>query len=125
MGEKENLALAKRYWDTWVTRDLNALREFLADDCIQEFPQSGERIRGRDNILAILENYPGLPKATIKRATCGNKLAVGEIQLDYGHSVYDCVTIIEIKDGKIVHEVQYFAQPFEAPAWRSQWAERM
>ena len=125
MGEKENHALARRYWETWVPQDLNALGEFLADDCVQEFPQSGERIRGKDNILAILESYPGLPKATIKRTTCGNKLAVGELQLDYGHKVYDCISIIEIKGEKVVHEVQYFTEPFEAPAWRSQWVERM
>jgi len=30
---------------------------------------------------------------------------------------------MEFRDGKVVHETQYFADPFEAPAWRSQWVQ--
>ena len=35
----------------------------------------------------------------------------------------DGVSIMEFRDGKVVHETQYFADPFEAPAWRSQWVQ--
>lgn len=31
--------------------------------------------------------------------------------------------IMEFRDGKVVHETQYFADPFEAPAWRKQWVQ--
>jgi ketosteroid isomerase-like protein len=125
MGEKENLAVATRYWENWTNPDLTVVRELLSEDCIQEWPQSGERIRGKANIIAISENYPGLPRSTLKRAAAGGKLVVGEVQLDYGHKIYDCVSILEIKGGKIVHEVEYYAEPFQAPPWRSQWVERM
>jgi hypothetical protein len=27
----------------------------------------------------------------------------------------------EFRDGKVVYETQYFAEPFLAPAWRSGW----
>jgi hypothetical protein len=30
----------------------------------------------------------------------------------------------EFHEGKVVHETQYFADPFAAPAWRSQWVQR-
>jgi hypothetical protein len=30
---------------------------------------------------------------------------------------------MEFSSGKVAHETQYFAEPFEAPAWRSQWVE--
>ena len=33
------------------------------------------------------------------------------------------VSIMELRDGKVVHETQYFADPFEAPAWRRQWVQ--
>ncbi len=30
---------------------------------------------------------------------------------------------MEFRDDKVVQETQYFADPFEAPAWRRQWVE--
>src|SRR2546430_16177559 len=49
-------------------KELAALITEIGDVAIEvEYPQSGERIKGRENNLAILENYPGLPDATIKK----------------------------------------------------------
>jgi hypothetical protein len=39
-----------------------------------------------------------------------------------GKRVYT-VSIMEFRDGKVSHETQYFADPFNAPAWRAQWVE--
>ena len=44
--------------------------------------------------------------------------------LSQGRPAYT-VSIMEFRNGKVVHETQYFADPFEAPAWRSQWVQRM
>jgi hypothetical protein len=77
-----------------------AQHDLAADDFIQEWPQSGERIRGRDNAKAINDNYgDGTP-------------------VSY-------VGIAELREGKLAHITEYFANPFEAPAWRSRWVERM
>jgi len=35
------------------------------------------------------------------------------------------VAVLELKDGKVWRDTRYFAEPFEAPEWRSQWVERM
>jgi len=35
------------------------------------------------------------------------------------------VSIMEFRNGKVVRETQYFADPFEAPAWRSQWVQQI
>ena len=34
------------------------------------------------------------------------------------------VSIMEFRNGKVVHETQYFGDPFEAPAWRRQWVQQ-
>ena len=34
------------------------------------------------------------------------------------------VSILELRDGKVVRETDYYAQPFQAPAWRAAWVER-
>ena len=125
MGEQENLALADRIWESANTGKLaDALEEILADDCVQDWPQSGEVIRGKANIIAINRNYPGLPTATVRRRRAAGPLVVTEVDLDYGGKVYQAISVVEIQEGKIVRETEYFAEPFDAPQWRSQWVER-
>ena len=107
-----------------------AAREMAAEDMVQEWPQSGERISGRDNIAAVNENYPAgsgtSPKASLRRIVEPGQAWVIESVIDYGDGVpVSAVSIIETKDGKIVRQTDYFANPFDAPAWRSQWVEKM
>ena len=63
---------------------------------------------------------------TFRRTVASGDLAVLEVGLEYADgSVYQGVSIMEFRDGKLVKETDYFAQPFEAPQWRAQWVERM
>jgi ketosteroid isomerase-like protein len=119
--------LARRYWDALNAQDLGALRELYAEDAVQEWPQSGERIVGRDNIIAVNENYPGLPKGTERRVVGEGDLVVAEVTLDYGGQAgtYHAVSILELRDGRIARETDYFGAPFPAPQWRAEWVERM
>jgi hypothetical protein len=48
----------------------------------------------------------------------------GDANAEHGRPAYT-VSIMEFRNGKVVHETQYFADPFEAPAWRSQWVQRI
>jgi ketosteroid isomerase-like protein len=125
MGEQDNLGVIERYWKAFGAKDLDAAYELLHEDYVQEWPQSGERIRGRDNAMAISRNYPGMPSFDHRRTVGGGDIVVSEVTLDYGQGpVYGC-NIFEIRDGKIARETDYFADPFEAPEWRSQWVEKM
>ena len=119
--------LARRYWDALNRQDMAALKEMYTEDAVQEWPQSGERIVGRDNIIAINDNYPGMPKATERRIFSSGDLVVAETTLDYGGSggIYHAVSILELRDGRIARETDYFGAPFPAPEWRAQWVERM
>ena len=52
-------------------------------------------------------------------------LWVSEYVITYdGRPVYT-VSIMEFRDGKVAREKQYFADPFDPPAWRTQWVEQM
>jgi hypothetical protein len=108
-----------------------AQEEMVADDYIQDWPQSGERIRGRENAAAVNKNYPtgagtGQPKLTLRRVLAPGEAWVIESTIDYGDGVpVSMVSILETRDGKVAHQTDYFASPFEAPEWRRQWVERM
>src|SRR5262245_65715511 len=51
--------LANLFWERLERGDVEAAAELLHPDYVEEYPQSGERIRGRANFRACVENYPG------------------------------------------------------------------
>ena len=123
--EDVNRAVIEAYWQAIRDGDMHRMADAYTDDAIQQWPQSGERVVGKANILAITENYPGLPKATVRRLVGSGDLWVSEVTLEYGGDRYEAVSILEMRDGKIARETDYFAAPFEAPQWRAQWTERL
>lgn len=108
-----------------------AHHELTADDFVQEWPQSGERIRGRDNVGKLNESYEAgsgtTPHMTLRRIVKPGEAWVIEGTIDYGDGVpVSVVSILELDtEGKIRRQTDYFANPFEPPAWRSHLVERM
>lgn len=108
-----------------------AMEEMASEDIVQEWPQSGERIRGKANIAKMNEGYSAntgtTPKATLRRIVEPGKAWIIESTIDYGDGTpVSSVAIIELgPDGKIARETDYFANPFEAPEWRKQFVEQM
>ena len=99
------------------------------EDYVMEMPQSGERIRGRDNVRAFQEAYTDHsdpPTIRISRVLVREGLWVVESTVDYGGGrVMHGAAIVELKDGKMWRDTRYFAEPFEAPEWRARWVERI
>ena len=96
-------------------------------DYVMEMPQSGERFRGRENMRAFQRAHPTPPSSLqVRRVLVKEGLWVVEGAIDYGDGrVFAVVVISELRDGKMWRDRWYFAEPFEAPEWRSQWVERM
>jgi ketosteroid isomerase-like protein len=127
MNEQDAGGLAQALWEAMEAGDWEAARSYMHDDYVQEWPQSGERIVGRDNAIAINQNFPGgLPTMKFRRSVAADDLAVLEVDLTYADgSRYLGVSVVEFRDGKVARETDYFGQPFPAPEWRAQWVERM
>jgi SnoaL-like protein len=129
MGDEENRQVIGDVAKSLEAGDLEGLKraydQYAADDYVQEWPQSGERIRGKANAMAINDNYPGFPTISIRDIFGSGDVWVAQVTLDYGQGPVHGVTIFEFKDGKIAKEIDYFADPFEAPEWRAQWVEKM
>ena len=108
-----------------------SIPEISSEDLVQEWPQSGERIRGLANVMAVNEHYEGAtgatPKMTLRRLTKPGQTWIAEGTIDYGDGIpVSLVSILEAgPDGKIVRETDYFANPFDPPEWRRQWVEQM
>jgi hypothetical protein len=115
-----------RHWRASAAGDADAEHDIYDADAICEYPQSGERILGRRNLQALRSHHPGKPSGfTVRRIVGKGDLWITEYTITYqGRPAYT-VSIMEFHNGKVVRETQYFADPFAAPAWRSQWVERM
>jgi ketosteroid isomerase-like protein len=126
MDERVARQVAEGLWKALQAGAWEAAGGFLHDDFVQEWPQSGERIVGRDNAMAIERNFPGgLPTMRFRRTLAGGDLAVLEVELTYADGGrYLGVSVLELRDGKVVKETDYYAQPFPAPEWRARWVER-
>jgi hypothetical protein len=125
VSEQQNRDALERYIEAIQQQDFAAMTDLVHEDYVEEYPQSGERIRGRQNARNILENYPSLPNVIEHSYVLSGDLGVMKLTLDYdGQRIYAC-EVIDFEDGKVKRARGYFAEPFEAPEWRARWVEEM
>jgi hypothetical protein len=126
MHEEQILEALNAHWRASAAGNLDAEHDIYEDDAICDYPQSGERILGRGNLQALLSHHPGKPSGfNVKRILGVSELWITEYTIDYQGRPAFTVSIMEFRNGKVVHETQYFANPFEAPTWRSQWVQKI
>lgn len=117
--------LIEEHYERLLAGDESAYTALVHEDFVQEWPQTGERVRGKEACLNIARNYPGGPP----------QIQLGQISGEGDHWVveamsrypdgtdYHVVAILELRDGKVAHETDYFGPSYPAPDWRRQWVE--
>jgi hypothetical protein len=125
MPDDDVRAALQRHWAASDANDFDTEHEIYQADALLEYPQSGERIRGRTNIQASRVAQPNAKRFTVRRILGGGDLWISELVLKYDEQPYYVVSIMEFEDGAVVRETQYFGDPFAAGASRTQWVERM
>jgi ketosteroid isomerase-like protein len=129
----DNRKIAEQFIQAMAANDWEAQDRLLADDFVEEYPQSGERIVGKANRRAIIENYPGgepneaskrgpSPKLPVIIGAGDHFTATGQVKYPNGET-WHIISLVEFRDGKIARMTDYFAAPFEAPAWRAPYVE--
>lgn len=123
--EEEIQEALNAHWHASATGNINAEHDIYDDDVICEYPQSGERIFGRNNLQALRGHHPGKPSGfNVRRIVGKGDLWITEYTIIYQERSAYTVSIMEFRNGKVIHETQYFADSFEAPEWRSQWVKQ-
>lgn len=125
MEEQGNRSVVEQLWQAMDRFDFEAAGDLLHEDYVCEWPQSRERIRGRDNFVAVNKNYPGRWRIAIQRLIASGNQVATEVTLSYDGQIARAVSFFELRDGKIVRETDYWPEPYEAPEWRAQWVEQM
>jgi ketosteroid isomerase-like protein len=126
MSGNDNRATLERMLTALYAGRIDEATAAMADDAVVEWPQSGERMVGKQACTMVYKNYPGgSPAYQLRRVSGGGDLFVVEAVGRYGPDTVYTTSIVEFRNGKIAKQTDYFANPFEAPPWRAGWVERM
>jgi hypothetical protein len=123
--DREKRAALEEHWQASERGDAKVEHAIYSSDAILDYPQSGERFRGRDTISEQRGAHPSNRHFTVLRIVGGGDLWVSECVITYDGVPSYSVSIMEFADGSVVHETQYFASAFGAPEWRMALAEPM
>ena len=122
-----NKQVLENFWATMETNDFHAASQLLHEEYNLDWPQSGERILGRENFAAINTNYPAEGKwhFEINQIVSEGDIVVTDVSVTEGKITGRAITFSTIKDEKIWKQVEFWPDPFGAPAWRAQWVEKL
>jgi hypothetical protein len=118
-------AALDQHWAASDANDSETEHLIYRDDAVLDYPQSGERTRGRHNIMCQRSSQPSKKRFTVQRIIGSGDLWVTELILTYDAKPTYTVSVMEFTDNKVAHETQYFTDPFPAPAFRAKWVERI
>ncbi len=124
-------------------QDWHQLGDYIHQDAVFEFPQSGERFRGLTSIRAQFENYPDFgpgtshldeiiggtmyaltPSYTVIAIDGSGDRGTAVVRVRYPDgSMWWAINLYELRDGLIARSRAYFAPDFEAPDWRAPYRE--
>jgi len=124
MQDQDTRAALDRHWAASDANDFETEHDIYREDAVLDYPQSGERIRGRRNIQSSRAAQPNRKRFTVRRIVGAGAFWVSEFVLTYDGRPSYTVSIMEFLDGKVAHETQYFSDPFEPGPSRAQWVER-
>ena len=124
MTDADLRAAIECHWAASQSGDDAAEHAIYADDAVLEYPQSGERFSGRRNIQGQRGHHPAHREFVVRRVRGSGDLWITELIISYDGTPFVTVSVMEFRAAQVVRETQYFTQPFEAAAWRAQWAEQ-
>ncbi len=129
MSEAENRATVERLWSAFDAREFERAAEELHDDFVAEWPHSGERIRGRDNFIAVNREHPEpWISVNVSRIVAEGDTVVTEVEVPVeGSEPVYAASFFELSGGKIIRLTEYWVegcsqQPYES---RRRLTERM
>jgi ketosteroid isomerase-like protein len=113
MDDRTARLALERHWAASDASDFVVEHEIYCEDAVLDYPQSGERIRGRNNIRESRVVQPNTKRFTVRRIIGSGDLWVTEFILSYDGNPSYAVSIMEFREGLVANETQYFADRFE------------
>ncbi len=125
MEDHDIRAALDRHWAASDANDFEAEHQIYWEDAVLEYPQSGERIRGRRDIRASRSAQPSRKRFAVRRILDAADLWITELVITYDARPSYTVSIMEFRGGEVARETQYFGDAFEPGSSRAQWVEQI
>jgi ketosteroid isomerase-like protein len=126
----EGEALVRGLWEAFNSLRWDDAEMLLGKKFVGVWPQSGEKMAGAKNFIAVNRNYPGKHKITVKSISMLGDRVVSEVFIksvmpDGKRLSLFAVSFFKIKEGKIVEAREYWADTYPAPSWRKKWVKEI
>jgi ketosteroid isomerase-like protein len=115
-------------WRRIQARDWEGVGELLAEDCVIDWPETQERIRGRRNFVELNRNYPEGWSIEVLSIVADGPNVVSEVRVPHPDvGLHYVASFFEVEDGRIVRGRDYWVRVLDEdpPAWRAEWVERL
>lgn len=117
--------VARTFWRLMASNDFASVAVVLDDAFVCDWPQSNERIRGAERFARLNAEYPahGSWRFTVHRVVGGEHEAVSEVTVTDGVQVARAISFFTVAGGRITRLVEYWPEPYTAPAHRAHLVE--
>lgn len=118
--------VVERFWGRIDGRDWDGVRALLAPQVVVEWPVSGERIVGAENVVAVNREYPEGWAIHLLRTVAQGTSVVSEVEVPQeGVGVFRAVSFWEVADGVIRAGREYWTGlgADERPEWRAAYTD--
>jgi len=123
--QSSNREVVERFFAASERGDWDAVATMLDEGMVMEWPQSGERFRGRDNAVAAMRSQRVRPEVVGERRLIGSgDVWVVMVPLRYGTDLYHYVAVLEVEGGRIRRGTGFFGAPFPAQDYRAKYADK-
>src|ERR1700744_4052801 len=102
--EEQIRAALDQHWAASDANDFETEHLIYHEDAVLEYPQSGERTRGRRNIQGQRASQPNKKRFSIRRVIGAGDLWVTEFILTYDGKPSYTVSIMEFNGNKVARE---------------------
>jgi len=116
-------------FDFWLRMKSNNFRhaaELLADEYVCYWPMSNEVIRGRENFIAVNEQYPtqGLWRFDVQEIIAEDERVVSDVIITDGQTSARLISFHIVRHGKIVQQKEFWPEAYQPPEWRQKFTDR-
>ena len=120
-----SVEIVEEYWTRMQSNNFAFAAEILSDQFFVEWPQSNERLRGKQNFITVNEEYPahGRWEFTLNRIVGDEHMVVTDVSVTDGARQDRAITFSYIEHGKIAKQIEYWPDPYPAPENRTHLVE--
>jgi limonene-1,2-epoxide hydrolase len=108
--------IVESFWAAMQDNDWEHAASHLTENCVIDWPCSGERIVGRNDFVAVQARYPtntGHWSFDVHRIVAEGNVAVSEVTATDGEQAARVIAFSVVDDRCIAHQIEYWPMPYQ------------